>query len=141
MSDLTPEQKLRKHDELINKLDRTTCGLKKDMTVLKELSHSTSDNVAMILREILGNEQFRADGIVHKQERMQQLLDDLNTRIPKDLDYRLEEMDNIKNILKDIGKWGSIVTSIVFFIGGVLYSLITRWDQIVSFFTKMSSNQ
>ena len=141
MSDLTPEQKLRKHDDLINKLDRTTCGLKKDMTVLKELSHSTSENVAIILREILGNEQYLADGIIHKQERMQQQLDNLDTRIPKDLDDRLKEVDSIKNILKDIGKWGSVITTIVFFVGGMLYSLITRWDQIVSFFTKMSSNQ
>lgn len=111
------------------------------MTVLKELSHSTSENVAIILREILGNEQYLADGIIHKQERMQQQLDNLDTRIPKDLDDRLKEVDSIKNILKDIGKWGSVITTIVFFVGGMLYSLITRWDQIVSFFTKMSSNQ
>ena len=140
MSDLTPEQKLRKHEELIAKLDRTTCALKKDMTELKGLSHSTSTDVSTILREILGNEKYRADGIVHKQEMMQKQLNKLDARIPHNLDAKLQDMEDMKNIIRDIGKWGTVISVVVFFISGLVYSIITGWNKVVQFFNSLSSN-
>ena len=140
MSDLTPEQKLRKHEELIAKLDRTTCALKTDMTELKGLSHSTSTDVSTILREILGNEKYRADGIVHKQEMMQKQLNKLDARIPYNLDAKLQDIEDMKNIIRDIGKWGTVISVVVFFISGLVYSIITGWNKVVQFFNSLSSN-
>lgn len=139
MSKKMPEEKLKEHDDRIAKLDRTASSLKMDTEYLKKASRKNDDMLSNISREILGSEDYGAEGLVGKIQRHDRELKKIREKLPDDLNAMREDFQYIARTLRNSGRWMTVIFSVLtFLLGGVLW-MGSKWEQIVEFFRTLSS--